>query len=301
MTNHQSWQKGLTITELLLTLMIGSLLIAAITTLMAAAFQVPKREQEQGTITAEGRRVLDQVSDELRGAQSIDWNGNGRIDNYYHEEYWLLSADRYSAVFYVYDDRLGEVVKVTYYLDGTNFKRQVTRLSGSSSGCAQTPDTPTIVASGIRNNEQNQDIFCYKQQDFPGNHCMHMPVGLPRQAKYIEMTFIVDADTQQAPSSTTIRTAVRPRGGMHSWPLNSSTAACADCIDNDGDGTADYNGAAGLPADTTGCDNANDPEETGSGNECDNGLDDDHDQLTDFRADDSGDPQCLDPSGASES
>ena len=287
-------------------------MIGAIATLVSTAFSVSRREREQNTTTEEARRVLDRVSDELRGAQNIDWNRNGRIDDYYRNEYWLLSGDQYEMEFYVFDDRLGETVKVRYFLEDTYLKRQVTRLGGSSSGCEQEPGPgqmtlpPTVVASGIRNleqdladgvvgNEPNKKVFCYLPDEGSlGGCCLRMPIDLPPTVKRIRINFMVDADTQQEPSEAVVRTAISPRGGMIDWPLDGSTPACRDCVDNDGDGQVDTDGSAtGLPGEAVGCSNAEDQEETEIGYECDDNEDNDNDLLIDFRANGSGDPQCL--------
>ena len=86
----------------------------------------------------------------------------------------------------------------------------------------------------------------------------------------------------------TARAAVL-RSGIFSGPLQVRVAgtppgACADGIDNDGDGLVDL-------ADP-GCANAADTSERNPAVACDNGLDDDGDGLADFPLD----PGCKDPS-----
>lgn len=282
------------------------LLIGAIATLVSTAFGISRRGREQSDTTAEARRVLDRVSDELRGAQNIDWNRNGTIDDYYRNEYWLLSGNQYEMEFYVFDDRLGETVKVRYFLEGTLFKRQVTRLGGASDGCEQAPEPATVVASGIRNlehdledgiegNEPNKKVFCYLPDEGSlGGCCLRMPIDLPPTVKRIRINFMVDADPDQEPGEAVVQTAISPRGGMIDWPLDGSTPECRDCVDNDGDGQVDTDGSGtGLPGETVGCSNADDQNETEIGYQCDDGEDNDGDLLVDFRANGSGDQQCI--------
>lgn len=306
MTKRLYWQRGLSFPEVLVAMAIVLLLIGAIATLVATAFGITRREREQSDTTAEARRVLDRVSDELRGAQNIDWNRNGTIDDYYRNEYWLLSGNPYEMEFYVFDDRLGETVKVRYFLEDTLFKRQVTRLGGASSGCEQEPEPATVVASGIRNlehdledgiegNEPNKKVFCYLPDEGSlGGCCLRMPIDLPPTVKRIRVNFMVDVDPEQEPSEAVVQTAISPRGGMIDWPLDGSTAQCADCVDNDGDGQVDTAGSGtGLPGEIVGCSNAVDQNETAITYQCDDGEDNDEDLLTDFRANGSGDPQCI--------
>jgi type II secretory pathway pseudopilin PulG len=305
MTRYRSNQQGISLPEVLVTMAITVFIVGAIASLIATVFNVTRREQEQDKTTNEARRALDRVSDELRGAQSIDWNGNGQVDDYYRNENWLLSGDEYAMEFYVYDDRWNETVKVRYYLEDTFLKRQVTRLGGTSTGCPQSPEPPTVIASGIRNmeqdladgilrNEPNRKVFCYLPDEGSlGGCCLRMPVDLPKTVQRVRITFVVDTDTQQEPGEAVVQTAVSPRGGMIDWPLDGSVPQCADCIDNEGDGQVDFVGGSGLPAELVGCTSADDPLETELGYECDDGLDNDDDFLIDFRADRGGDPQCF--------
>lgn len=289
-----SGEHGLGLLEILISTAISSVLIIALFTFVARSFTPPRQQYEQGRITEEARIQQNRISDLLRNAVDIDFNGNGKIDPYVRQEHWLQYGGAYEMIFYTRRDAAGNdrLEQIRLWLEGSELKMEVKTVTV---GACFTTDYSLTAARNVRNGLENIPLFAYYQF---ANVELTPPIIQPLFVKRIQLNLVIDSDVQQLPEAAYVRTEVKPRKGRESIALVGSPPACGDCIDNDLDNRVDVGGVLNTVTDP-GCTDVNDVSEKGD-LECDDGFDNDSDTKIDYQAYGGGDPSCTSPSGTSE-
>ena len=109
---------GLTIIEMIVFVGIGSVIILALVMMTTRAFDISRRELEQGAITEKARREIERMSDEIRNAQYVDCNIDS--DTADPGEHWLVEGDAYSITIYSNVDSDVEAERIRYFVEKDN-------------------------------------------------------------------------------------------------------------------------------------------------------------------------------------
>ena len=147
-------KQGLTIIELVVVVGIGSALIIILVAMITSAFDISRREFEQGAITEKARKEIERMSDEIRNAQYVDCNLDS--DTADSGEHWLIEGDDYSVTLYSNVDSDVEAEKIRYFIERDNpsekkkLKRGVTQLGASLCDFSGTEDVQ-VVADKLNN------------------------------------------------------------------------------------------------------------------------------------------------------
>jgi len=285
-------QSGLTIVEVLASVAIGALVLLAIVSFSSRVFSGARVNFEQGKIVGDARVEMERMSDALRNARNVDFDGSGVIDA--PGEQWLQYASDYEIEFYTNLDGDDSPELVRYWLQGTDLVRRVSQVGAS---CTIGP--PVTQSVSFRNGEQGQDLFSYFSVGGGKAVDLSVPVLDRGAVDRIVMNFVIDVDTAQIPDAAYIDTVVTPRKGDYSLGtvlgncVSLEIVQCNDGFDNDNDGLIDL-------ADIGGCKNVNDKNEWAlNATQCNDGFDNNGNGLIDSSGI-NADWTCTNPGDKSE-
>ncbi len=196
---------GLAIIELMVTLGVAGILVAAVSLIVGRGSGIFREQFEQVLITEDARVQLERVSDTVRNAR----------DN--PPDDWLVLAEAYQLQIYTNTDDDGEPELVRYELDKSNFRRGVTEAG----------DTEKIrtLARSVRNLDHAKPVFTYFDAD---DNQLDPSSATADNVKKIGISFVIDVDIEQAPGPVEVNvvTNVVPRGKLASinnqarlWPV----------------------------------------------------------------------------------
>lgn len=289
-----NFRQGFGLAEVLISTAVAAIVITTLFVFVVRSFTPPRQQYEQGRITEDARRQLNRVSDLVRNAVDVDFNGNGAIDSRSRQEQWLQYGSDYDIIFYTWRDVGGNdrLEQVRLWLENSELKMEVKAVVA---GACFTTDSSLTVARSVRNIMEDIPLFSYY---YFTDSKLSTPIVSARSVERVRLNLVIDTDVQQAPAAAYIRTEMKPRQGTSAITLVGNTPACSDCIDNDLDGRVDLGGVANTRSDP-GCAVASDGSEKGDV-QCDDGFDNDGDATIDYQEFGVGDTTCTSPSGTSE-
>ena len=144
--------KGLTLIEILIALAIFILSTLALYVFIDQNFKAQNFSLEQSTAINEARRGIETAVKELREAMPGDTGA-----------YPIELADSHEIIFYADYDRDDAIERVRYFLDGSDFKKNVIEASGYPLAYSGEGDT-IIISQYVRNNEV--PVFTYRDSDY---------------------------------------------------------------------------------------------------------------------------------------
>lgn len=187
--------------EIIIVIGIFSILSLGATTMVMEATRSNDVIWEQLFTQSEGRRVLKNITDEVRRAEESSIGS-----------YPIISAGEYELSFYANVDSDSYREKIHYWLDGTTLKYGVKKPSGnplSYSGI----ETVTEVAHDVLNQEQGQAIFSYFDETYTGSSSS-TPLAQPVDVADIHMIKIqleLERDPTKSPVPLHVETIVHVR------------------------------------------------------------------------------------------
>jgi hypothetical protein len=247
-----SGRAGVTLVEGLIVIGISLLVLAAVLVFAANFFPLPRQQLERGQINEDAKNQMERMSDLLRRATNVDWNGNGKIDGMM--EWWLVKGGSDEIIFYTVADG-GDLEKIRWWIEGSELKQQ--RMPRTAGGCFALGES-RILSRYLRN--MSYGIQLFKYLDKGGNELPGSEIRVLVDRVRIDMVF--DVMEGKDARATRIRTEVMPRKGKYEVVIV-GVPECSDCLDNDNDGTVDTTGHSDydmLP--DPGCWDPGDPSET---------------------------------------
>lgn len=192
---NNSYQKGITLIEIVFTVSIFSLIVIGIT-LFARNVWVYNSYVQNSLVTNDyARETLKTVVKEIRIASTAS-NGS----------YAINQATNNSFTFYSDVDADGVKEKVRYFLDNGYLKRGLVEPTGSPLVYTGT-ETIKTLAKGV----VNTDIFSYYDRDYDGTtSALSSPVNIPL-VRLVKITLNIDQDPNKEPGATSFSTQVSLR------------------------------------------------------------------------------------------
>lgn len=198
--NIKNSSRGFTLLELLVAMGIFSLIIGAISWIMIDAFRSNKIIWKQLERQNEGRKVLQQVVDDVRkaeqsstGAYPIEYVGNNELR------------------FYANIDTDGYREKIRYFLDGTNLKKGVIKPAGNPLTYNPANEQVVILAHNVTNIAKSQPVFFYYGQNFTGSETALVQPVTASDVRVIKTYLELEDDPNSTPVALSVQSMVEVR------------------------------------------------------------------------------------------
>lgn len=196
-------ERGLTFIEVLIAVAVGSVVLVALFSLAIRVFGLSRMQIEQGGIVEEARTEMERMSDVIRNAHSIDFDGDGQFSG--GEERWIQQAGPNEIVIYSNTDADSASEKVHYWLDGSKLMRGVTELPGGG-------EVSNVLSVNVRNVSQTRSLFTF--YSLGGARAVAVDPAFDIKAiDRVEISLVIDVDENQLPAAVTINTVATPRRG----------------------------------------------------------------------------------------
>ncbi|HLP86462.1 MAG TPA: prepilin-type N-terminal cleavage/methylation domain-containing protein [Candidatus Paceibacterota bacterium] len=191
-------KNGFTLVEIIVTMSIFSLVIAAIG--LFARDTVYYNNLFSGGLTSydDARKILQPVTSEIRGASPSSLGS-----------YSIESANSTSFVFYTDTNGDGLKERIRYFLDNGILKRGIIIPSTSPINYLPSSEVVTDVISNLKNN--GVPVFTYYDSSYNGNSLpLTEPVSI-EDIRLVKITLIIDSDPNRPPLPITVTTQVSIR------------------------------------------------------------------------------------------
>ena len=148
--------RGFTLLELMITMSVFLLIIGGLTAIFIFGFRSRAIVMEQLLTQTEGRRVVQDLLNELRSASQSSIGA-----------YALEKATNSELIFYSNIDSDSYRERVRYFMDGTNFKKGVIKPAGNPLVYSSSTESVVIIAHDVAN-PTSTPVFKYYDQDYSG-------------------------------------------------------------------------------------------------------------------------------------
>lgn len=197
-------EKGLTFIEVLVVVAVGAVVLVALFTLAVRTTGLSRIQAERGRVGGEAREEMERMSDMIRGARNVDFDGDGEYDG--GEERWIRRAGPGEIVIYSNADTDSEPEMVHYWVDGDDLMRGVTEFSEGE-------EVSRVVARGFRNAERVPPLPLFTYYSLGGTRAEVVDAFFDLKAiDRVNISFVIDIDESQSPAAE-ISTMVVPRRG----------------------------------------------------------------------------------------
>ena len=190
---------GFTLIELLVAMGIFVLIAMAASWIMIRGFRYNGIIWEQLQSQNDGRRVVQNVVDDLRKAEESSVGG-----------YPIATAGDYNLIFYANIDGDSMRERLHYWLDGTTVKQGILKPSGSPLSYSGVEDVVEI-AHYVVNIEESSPLFVYYDESFTGTeNALAQPVDIP-DIRVIKVQLELEKDPTETPVPLHIESMVQVR------------------------------------------------------------------------------------------
>lgn len=148
---------GITLLEIVVSMGIFILLTFSIAYILITSLRSNDIVMNQLQMQNEGRKVIQQVVDEVRRAESSSLGG-----------YALATTTANDLVFYANIDNDSLRERIRFWLDGTELKRSTVKPSGSPLMYDDNAAIVVELATGLTNAAQGEDVFTYYDGNYIG-------------------------------------------------------------------------------------------------------------------------------------
>jgi len=188
-------KKGMTLIEAVINISVFTLTVAVLFSAIIYFYRTNQYNVDQAFAIEEARKGIEFMVRDIREAGYSD-----------EGSYPIISADLNSFYFYSDIDRDSNIERVKFYLEGTSFKKEVTKSSGNPLTYNSDPII-SVISNNIRNEEQGVGIFSYF--DSEGNLITDFSdvTGI----SFIKVNLIVNADNNRNPDEFTLRSSATLR------------------------------------------------------------------------------------------
>jgi len=190
--------KGFTLLEMAVALGIFSLVILSLSAIFIFSFKTRNIIWEQLKTQDDGRRVVQAFVNELRSA---NYSSIGA--------YPLEKVSDQELIFYSNIDNDNYRERIRYFLDGTDFKKGITKPSGNPLVYTTSTEQILVVAQDVFNT--TTPIFYYYSENYSGEESpLSTPISVT-QVKIIGITLDLEAEPNISPAPFHIETKAQIR------------------------------------------------------------------------------------------
>lgn len=191
-------RSGFSLVETLVVVFIASLIIVAVGTFQRDVFILNTAIQGGLASQNDARKIIRPMADEVRSASESNLGA-----------YPLATTASTTFTFYsdIDNDELKE--RVRYFLDGSDFKKGITKPSGSPLSYAGADEDIIEVVHDVT----NTGIFSYYDSSYDGTASstpLVQPVT-PSAVRLIKIELVVDEDPNRPPAAVTVTTQMSIR------------------------------------------------------------------------------------------
>ena len=193
-------QRGITLIEILLVIAIFTIVTIVIANFIRQGYRTYTFSDEQNEAIIQARQGVITMIKELRETAPGD-DGNYPLQ---------LAADQ-ELIFYSDIDRDEVVERIHYFLDGTNFKKGITKPTGDPLSYPANDDKVTVLSQYVRNGAL--PIFIYYNGDYPTD-TENNPLATPADVttvRLIHLHLIINIAPNRAPTNYELESNVQLR------------------------------------------------------------------------------------------
>jgi prepilin-type N-terminal cleavage/methylation domain-containing protein len=194
-------KKGMSLMEMIVAIAIFAIGMTGFTMLFVHTWKINSFIIEEGQASFSASRAVTGVVNEIRKARQSDT-----------ADYAIYSGDDFDFVVYSDIDNDDITEQVHYFLDGTDFKKGVSKPAGTPLAYPDGDDEESVITSYVMNSG-SQPIFYYYNIDYPGdqvNNPMDTPVNVA-EVRLVKIHLMVNIKPQTAPENINIESFVELR------------------------------------------------------------------------------------------
>lgn len=193
-------KRGVTLMELLIAIGIFALIAVGAGEIIITAFRSNASVWERLEVQRDGRRVIQQVVNDVRQAEQSSIGG-----------FPILTAGANELTVYSNIDKTGYRERVRYFLDGSTLKKGVIIPSGNPLVYSAAAETFTEVAHHVVNVTSSIPIFSYYNTSYTGTEAaLTQPVAVG-SVQAIRVKLILDKNPNAAPSAYEVESVAQIR------------------------------------------------------------------------------------------
>jgi type II secretory pathway pseudopilin PulG len=195
MNSFQNNRRGVSLVETVITIAVFVLIMGAVAASLIYFYRSNAYTVEQSSAITAARRGVETMVQDLREAT---FSAGGA--------YPIVSMGGYDLTAYSDIDHDADVERIRFFLDGTNLKRQVTNPTSTPAEYTGSEST-SILASDVRNQQNNTPIFTYVDADGAAVTSASNISAI----KSVEVNLVVNVDINRSPRGYTIRSQATMR------------------------------------------------------------------------------------------
>lgn len=196
-------KEGITFIEVLVVVAVGAIVLVALFALAGRFFGLSRTQVEQGRIAEDAKVEMERMSDAIRNARNVDFDGDGQFSG--GRERWIQRAGPGEIVMYTNADADDEPEMVRYWVADSDLMRGVTELTGGA-------EVTEVLARSFRNVSQVRPLFTFYSLGGTRAEAVDSSFDL-KAIDRVGIFFVVDVDENQPPEAALIDTVVTPRRG----------------------------------------------------------------------------------------
>ena len=192
--------KGFTVMELLIVLGIFGLLVTAISWILVTSLRSNAVLWEQLATQSDGRRVLQQVVDDVRRAEPSSIGS-----------YPIAYAASTTFTFYANIDTDAGRERVRFFLQTTTLYKGVINPSGAPLSYNEEDEIITVIAEDVKNIEEGNPVFWYYDEDYTGTQEeLNEPINVT-DVRVVRVELELEEDPTQTPVPLHVESTVHIR------------------------------------------------------------------------------------------
>lgn len=192
--------RGFTLIELLVAMGIFGLIVAAATWILVSSIRNNAIIWEQLATQNDGRRVLQEVVDDVRRAETSSIGS-----------YAIETADEYEFTFFANIDEDTGRERVRFWLDNEELHKGVIHPSGEPLSYDPGGETDVIIARDVKNIAQTIPLFEYYDESYMGTSTpLTQPVAVT-DVHVVRVQLELEEDPTQTPVPLHVETTVHIR------------------------------------------------------------------------------------------
>ena len=201
-------QKGLTLVEMLIAMVIFSLILIGTLMLIKYIYKNYGFVMEQGLSLNEVQKGLKVLTGDIRGGRQADSGA-----------YAIVSADKFDFVFYADIDNDKITERVHYYFQNNSIKKGVTNPTGTPSSYPSGDQSTTTLVTHVINTT-GQPLFYFYDTNYPvdqTNNPIAVPVTDVSKIRLVKIDMFYNLDPFRAPNSIRLESFVEMRNLKDNW------------------------------------------------------------------------------------
>jgi prepilin-type N-terminal cleavage/methylation domain-containing protein len=193
-------RRGFTLLEILIALGIFGLIVLSISWILVNSLRSNDIVWSQLSTQTDGRKVLQQVVDEVRRAEQSSIGS-----------YPIELAEAYEFIFYANVDNDSERERVRFGLDNGTIKRGIVSPSGSPLQYNPADEQVVEIAHNVRNVEQENPLFSYFGEGYSGTQAPLAEPVLITAVRVVRVQLELEEDPTATPVPLHVESTVSIR------------------------------------------------------------------------------------------